>query len=119
MIRLTAEPRDKLLKVAVSGLLTLDEVDGYLREKEAALARMGLGSGEFLLLVDVSRQVQSQDVINIFQTMLRSGSLSPRKLAVVNEGALPRLQSKRIAAEHGCARLFGTLAEAEHWLLAD
>ena len=120
MIVVKAEPRRKLLRVAINSFLTMADIHQFDRDKQAAVAAMGLGTGEFLMLVESSsRQVQTQEVVAAFQELARSSPVRARKLAIVKDGALPRLQSRRIAGARSSAEVFDDLAAAERWLFAD
>lgn len=50
MIRVTADASRKLVIAHMSGFLSVEEVEQFSREKDAAVEAMGLRSDEYLLL---------------------------------------------------------------------
>ena len=74
MIVVTAEPAHCRVRARMDGMLTLDEVERFSLEEQAAVRAMGLCSGEFDLLVETEgNPVQTQEIMSAFgQLMLDS-----------------------------------------------
>lgn len=110
------EPRRKLLRVALAGFLSLDDVAEYLVVKNAALARLGAGPNQHVTLCDVSASlIQSQEVALAFQATLSDPRYMSRRIAFVTGSSLARMQLRRLVNRPGSA-CFETIAEAEEWL---
>ncbi len=119
MIEVSVDPERKLVRAVLSGFLTVEEVERFSREEQEAVRAMGLGSGEFVLLVETSDSVaQTQEVVDCFQRLMVSSPLKARRIATVRSGALPTMQMRRITAIRGYAEVFETVEEAEAWLLS-
>jgi len=118
MIIVTSEPSRKLVRATMKGLLTLEEVKRFSTEEQAAVARMGLKSGEFVLIIQTGgNQVQTQEVMEAFRALMIHSPLKARKIATVRDGALTRMQSRRISQVRSNAEVFDTVVEAEAWLM--
>ena len=117
MIQVSAEPARKLVRATMGGLLTVAEVEQFSAEEQAAVREMGLGSGEFDLLVEtLSNVVQTPEVMQAFAELLAHSPLKARKIATVRHGALTRMQSRRIGHVRSNYEVFATVEEAESWL---
>ena len=117
MIVVTSEPHRKLVRAVMRGLLTVEEVERFAREEQAAVRGMGLRSGEFVLIIDaLDGQTQTQDVMAAFQALLLDSPVKARKVATVRRSALDRMQSRRVSQLRASAQVFDNLAEAEAWL---
>ena len=120
MIEVTFDPRRKLVRTVMGGLLSTTDVERFSREKQQAVGKMGVNSGEFLLLIETRGSVvQSQDVVAAFQNLLLNSPLRAKRIATVRAGALSTLQTRRIVAVRDDAQVFGTVEEAEAWLFDD
>ena len=116
---MTSEPERKLVRAVMSDMLTLAEVERFSNEEQAAVRRMGLLSGEFVLLIEtIGNLVQTQEVMEAFQALLGSSLLKARRIATVRDGVLTRMQTRRISKTRSNAEVFDTLAAAETWLFA-
>lgn len=119
MITVTTEPARKLVRARMVGLLTVEEVHAFSREEQAAVKAMGLGSGEFLLLVETGgHAVQTQEVMAAFRDLMLHSPLKAKRIATVRAGALSRLQQRRVNETRADTEVFGTVEEAEAWLFA-
>ena len=119
MIVVTAEPERSLVRAIMSEMLTVADVERFSREEQDAVRRMGLGSGEFLLLIEtVGNLVQTQAVMDAFQALIIASPLKARRIATVRDGALTRMQTRRISKVRSNAEVFDTLRAAETWLFA-
>jgi hypothetical protein len=119
MIEVTVEPARKLVRARMGGLLTLDEVKRFSAEEQAAVRGMGLGSGEFLLLVETEGNVvQTQDVVQALQDLIQHSPLKAKRIATVRTSALATLQTRRLTTLRNDYEVFDSLADAEAWLFA-
>lgn len=117
MIRVTSDPARKLVRAHMRGLLGVEEVERFSRDEQAAVRAMGLGAGEFVLLIDAQGgTVQTQEVMDAFRSLLLNSPLKARKVATVRRETLDQMQSRRVSQVRASARVFGDLAEAEAWL---
>lgn len=120
MITITTEPTRKLVRAFMSGFLEVADVAHFSREKEKAVQAMGLKSGEFLLLVETAEcVVQSREVVAAFQDLVVQSAYKSLRLAIVRQGSMGRMQTRRIIRIREDAAMFETCAEAEAWLFAD
>lgn len=120
MIEVTFDPHRKLVRTVMGGMLTTTDVESFSREKQQAVEKMGLNSGEFLLLIETRGSVvQSQEVVAAFQNLLLNSPLKAKRIATVRAGALSTLQTRRIVAVRDSARVFETVGDAEAWLFDD
>ena len=117
VIKVSAEPERKRVRAIMGGLLTVADVERFSAEEQAAVREMGLGSGEFDLLVEtLSNVVQTLEVMEAFAKLLGDSPLKARKIATVRHGALTRMQSRRLAHVRSNYEVFGSVEEAEAWL---
>lgn len=117
MFRVTFDTRRKLVRAVMAGLLTVDDVERFSIDEQDAVRAMGVGSGDFLLLIEArGNVVQSQKVVDAFQKLMLNSPLKARRIATVRTGALPTLQTRRIATVRDSARVFETVEDAESWL---
>jgi hypothetical protein len=119
MITVEAEPLRKLVRARMSGLLTIAEVQAFGEAEQAAARAMGLGSGEFLLLVDTAGDtVQTQEVMLAFRDLMTNSPLKAGRIAVVRAGALTGMQSRRFSDIRSSYEVFSNVRDAEAWLFA-
>ena len=119
MIRVTFDPRRRLVRAEMSGLLTAAEIELFSRQEQEAVQQMGLRSGEFFLLIETQGDVvQKQEVVEAFQQLLLQSPLKAKRIATVREGALPTIQTRRISSVRKNAEVFNTVREAEAWLFS-
>jgi hypothetical protein len=120
MFTIETDPARSLVRVRMAGFMSPDEVEDFSRAEQAAVAEMGLGSGEFLLLVDtVGAVIQSQETVAAFAGIVADSPLKARRIAVVRANTLTRMQTQRILMVREDTAIFSTLAEAEAWLFAE
>jgi hypothetical protein len=118
VIEVTYDKSKRLVRGVMGGLLTLKDVERFSREEQQAVRAMGLGSGEFVLLVETKGEVvQSQPVVEAFQRLMLDSPLKAARIATVRSGALTTLQTRRIASVRESARVFEDVEAAEAWLL--
>ncbi len=84
---------------------------------EAAVTAMGLGSGDYVILINTEGCViQSQEVVAAFTRVVLDTRFKSKKLAVVRHDNLTRLQTRRILSVRDDAEIFASVEEAEAWL---
>ncbi len=116
MIQISSLPFRQLVIAELSGFLSVQDVADLERQKVAAARAMGLGSGEFDLLVDTTRcDIQPQDVIVAFQSMIANTPCRARNVALVRATSLARMQAQRALNRENVA-LVDSRTEALDWL---
>lgn len=119
MIEITFDTQKKLVRAVMAGLLSVEDVERFSRKEQDAVRNMGLGSGEFFLLVETrGNVVQTQEVATAFQNLMLNSPLKAKRIATVRAGALPTLQARRIGTVRYFAEVFDTTKDAEAWLFA-
>ena len=117
MIRVSTEPDRKLVRATMDGLLTVADVGQFSLDEQAAVREMGLASGEFdLLVITLGSVVQTQEVMEAFAALMANSPLKARRIATVRQGALTKMQSRRIGNVRSNYEVFGTEEEADAWL---
>lgn len=117
MFTIATEPARKLVRLKISGLLSVADVEEFYRQQRAAIQAMGCRLGDHLVLADLCDcPLQFQEVVAAFQKEMRAPTGS-RRLAMATGNSLARMQARRLAARDNAA-LFVTPAEAETWLFA-
>jgi hypothetical protein len=118
MFTIETQPEHKLVRVKLSGMLTLEEVEEFYRQEHDAILRMGCALGEQIVLVDMTEcPIQMQQIVSAFQNTMDRPDRAWR-LAMVTGGSLSRIQARRVAQREYVA-MFDTTAEAEAWLFAE
>jgi hypothetical protein len=116
MYTIATEPANRLVRITISGMLTVEQVASLYREEHAAIREMACPLGQQVVLVDLRKcPLQFQEVVKTFKDKI-GGEHSARRIALVTGDSAARMQARRIIERDGAA-LFATLAEAETWLL--
>lgn len=106
----------KLVRIRMRGLFTLDDIDAFLKARQAAHAQLGCAPNDHMTLNDVREMsIQLQEVVGAFQQMLSAPEYRSRRLAFVAAPTLARSQLMRALASRE-ARCFEDMASAERWL---
>lgn len=117
MINITSDKSRSLVIAQMTGFLDPTDVQRFSDDKDAAVTAMGLGSGEYYLLVNTEGCViQSQEVVATFMRVILQSPFRSRRLAVVRHDNLTRLQTRRILSVRDEADIFASVTEAEQWL---
>lgn len=117
MITLTTEPGRKLIRIKMGGMLTVEEIRAFSTEQQRVATNMRAASGEFDLLVEaIGTVVQTQEVTDALAALMLNSPVKSGKIAVVREGALTRIQTKRIGQRRSNYEVFSSMADAEAWL---
>lgn len=118
MFTISTDRARKLVRVRLTGMLSVDDVQRFYREEADAIRAMGCRPGEHDVLVDLSEcPLQLQHIVAEFQKEANAPGRA-RRVAMVTGESLVRLQARRVFTRDGVA-LFGTVAEADGWLIAD
>lgn len=107
-----------LVRIRMSGLFTLDDIQGFLAARREAHAMLGCGPNQHLTLNDLrGMKIQHQEVVAAFRDMLAAPGYRSRRLAFVVGPTLAKSQLMRALSGRD-ARCFEDVASAEAWLLA-
>lgn len=117
MFTIHSDPASTILRVDMSGFLTLDEVQRFSTAEQEAARALTLAHGGFDLLIRTPDGIaQSQEVMTAFFQMLGQARYKARSIAIVAERPLLRMQLRRVfTVDH--VGIFAELAEANDWLI--
>ncbi len=119
MYEISVDRDHNLVRAALGGFFTVSEVQAFACEMQAVIASLNCIPGQHCVLIDASQGMpQAQDVTVAFVHMIGAAPVQARRIAVVAEGALYRMQTRRILAIDRSA-MFETSAEAEAWIAED
>lgn len=108
-----------LIRITMSDLLTLDDVESFYAERARAHAELGLPKNMHMTLNDVrDLKILPQPTLAAFVEMLADPDYHSRKLAFVVGPTLVRAQIARAIGTRPNVRCFAEMVEAEEWLLA-
>jgi hypothetical protein len=115
-----AEPERNLVRIAMAGLFTPEDIAGFYKARDIAHAKLTCGRNAHLTINDLREiKIQSQDSVAGFQQMLGAPEYRSRRLAFVIGRTLARSQLQRALAGRGPdTRCFDTVEEAEAWLFS-
>lgn len=107
----------RIIRAHLSGFFTEDDVMNFARDEQMAAESLRFTDGGFGLLVETSGGVlQSQTVAASFQRLFIELPIKARKLAIVSESALFKMQLRRIAdGQRTC--VFDDTEAALVWML--
>lgn len=107
-----------LVRVAMTGLFELADVDAFLAARRRAHAGLTCGPDQHVTLNDVrGMKIQPRATVAAFQALLAAPEFPSRRLAFVVAPTLARSQLMR-ALDRRRARCFTDLDEAEAWLFS-
>lgn len=107
-----------LVRIAMFGLLRLDDVQDFYAARRRAHEELGLPKNAHLTLNDVREvKILPQETLAAFCEMLADPKHHSRRLAFVVAPTLVRAQVARALAGRRTARCFRDPDEAEAWLL--
>jgi hypothetical protein len=116
---ISVDPARHLVRIAMSGFFTPEDVTRFVRERAVAHQQLRCGPNQHVTINDLrAMKVQPQDTVATFGAVLSDPRYRSRKLAFVVSKTLARSQLGRALAGRD-ARCFETVAEAELWALAD
>ncbi|MDB5679872.1 hypothetical protein [Sphingomonas bacterium] len=114
---ITADPARDLIRIKMSGFFTPADIAAFRAARAVEHAKLTCRRNRHLTLNDISgMQVQAQDIVTAFQSLLADPAYRSRRLAFVISRTLARSQLMR-ALEVRTARCFEDAATAEAWLL--
>jgi hypothetical protein len=107
-----------LIRIRMSGLFTLADVEAFLRDRREAHARLDCGPNQHLTLNDLrGMKIQLPEVVTAFRDLLGAPEYRSRRLAFVAGPTLARSQLMRALSGRD-ARCFENISTAEAWLFA-
>jgi hypothetical protein len=108
-----------LVRIRMHGFYGLEDVEAFFEARRKAHAELGLPRNAHMTLNDLrGMKIQQQEVIHAFQKGLAVPEEKARRLAVVVDAAMARLQANRAIASED-TRYFTDPGSAEAWLLAE
>lgn len=108
-----------LVRIQMAGLFAPDDIAAFVEARRRAHEELHCGPNQHLTLNDVRRmQIQPQDIVAAFRSMLSEPAFRSRRLAF---GAAPTLARGQLlrALQDREARCFETIEAAEAWLFAE
>jgi hypothetical protein len=118
MFEITTDPQRHLVRIKLSGMMSVEDVSELYRQEHAAIRAMGCPVGQHLLLIDSTQNgLQTQSVIDAFKGQI-SRPTRARRIAVVTGQSLSRMQARRLLTDQP-GMIFATETEAEAWLFAE
>src|SRR3546814_20172976 len=107
-----------LVRITMSGLFTLADVDGFVRDRREAHAALGCAPNRHLTLNDVTgMKIQHQEVVTAFREMLAAPEYRSRRLAFVAGPTLAKRPLMRPLSGRD-ARCLQELARAQRRVFA-
>jgi hypothetical protein len=115
----TIDKSRSLVRIAMSGLFTPDDIRDFIGARREAHAALGCAPNMHFTLNDVrGMKIQPQESVTGFQELLAAPEYRSRRLAFVAARTLARSQLMR-ALSNREARCFEDIAHAEAWLFAE
>jgi hypothetical protein len=113
---ITVDPARHLIRITGSGFFLPEDVAAFVAERDRIYARHQTGVIPFVTIIDIRAMgIQSQETVALFRKAATRSRNASRRLAIVVDKSLARLQMKRVV-EGRDAAFFATVAEAEAWL---
>jgi hypothetical protein len=111
------DPSRNLVRIVMSGLLSLDDVRNFAQGRREAHAKLRCPRNEHVTLNDIrALKIQPQPVVTAFREMLAAPEYRSRRLAFVVGRTLALNQLQRALADRE-GRAFEDPVAAEAWLL--
>lgn len=115
--QLGTDPAHGLLRIKLAGFFDRETLERFAAEKAVAIASLGRAPNQHVTLCElIDCKLQAQDVVGAFARLIADPRSRARKLALVTDSPLGRMQLRRIIGDH--ARIFDTRVEAERWLVS-
>jgi hypothetical protein len=112
------DPSRDLVRIAMSGFFTHDDIRAFYEARAEAHKQLRCGPNQHLTINDLrGMKVQSADVVAAFQKMLADSAYHSRRLAFVVTPTLARSQLMRAAAGRR-PRCFASMLLAEAWIFS-
>ncbi len=117
--KVTCDPDRDLIRIAMSGFFTPDDIAAFFEARRQAHARLRCGPNAHLTLNDLrGMKIQPSESVAAFRELLSDPAYRSRRLAFVVASTLARGQLARALTGRD-ARFFEDPREAEAWLLRD
>lgn len=114
------DPTRNRVHIVYRGGWNRAKVERFSAELEIAMLRMQAGGarrGDYLVLIDQREQgIIPQDVMPYFDALIAGTAPLARRIAVLTNSALARMQVKRVTGPASQFRLFVSAAEAWAWI---
>ena len=115
---IAVEPALCLLRITMSGFFAPNDVAALKGELAGAHRELTCGPNRHLTLLDIREmEIQRQDTLAEFASLLNDPVYQARQLAVVVAQSLARMQMARAAAARDARFFKDDLAAAERWLV--
>jgi hypothetical protein len=115
MYTITVDAPQRLVQVALGGMMSLDESAAYIADLRRAIVTNHL-SADYAMVIDVSAcPIQSQDMVAVMGQHMATMPKA-RSLAIVTGSSLARMQVRRLFHQP-YARTVRTVAEGRAWVL--
>jgi hypothetical protein len=113
-----AEPERDLVRIAMAGLFTPEDIAAFYKARDGAHAKLTCARNAHLTINDLrGMKIQPQESVAGFQQLLGAPEYRSRRLAFVIGRTLARSQLQRALGGRGPdVRCFDSVAEAEAWL---
>lgn len=117
-IEIAIDPPLLLIRMTLGGFFSVADVEKLDAERHAALLRLRCGLNQHLSLVDVRAcELSTPEVAAALQKMLGNPIYRSRRCALILNGALARMQARRVVQRADVA-MFDDVDAATAWLLA-
>jgi len=114
---ITVDPDRDLVRMTLRGFFEKADIERFLVARDKAHRELRCAPNQHATLVDIrDMKIQSQDIVAAFRNVLANPEHQSRRLAFVIASTLARMQVIRAVDERE-ARYFGTMEEAEAWVL--
>lgn len=113
---ITGDRGRRLIRARVEGMFSVEELQRFRREHQAAVRALGGPSGGYDMITDLTGfAIQAQPITQTLHSVIADLPLRPTRSAIVVSSVLLRLQLKR-TIPNDKIRFFDTVAEADLWL---
>ncbi len=107
-----------LVVITMAGFFEPADIARFVAARNDAHRLLTCGANQQVTLIDIrAMDIQAQDSVAAFRAVLVDPARASRRLAFVVPQSLARMQIQR-AADSRAAHYFGSLEDAEHWLMA-
>jgi len=107
-----------LVVITMAGFFEPADIARFVAARNDAHRLLTCGANQQVTLIDIrAMDIQAQDSVAAFRAVLVDSARASRRLAFVVPQSLARMQIQR-AADSRAAHYFGSLEDAEHWLMA-
>lgn len=108
-----------LVRLTLGGFFAVADVRSLQAERVRRYADLRCAPNQHLTLCDASAmRIQSRDAVAAFSGFVRDPRFLSRKLAIVSNSSLARMQTLRVnPPDRPGLRMFDMLDEAEAWLI--